>query len=232
MADIPGMAWMNENLGFRLRLRVAGSVLGLGLLISTPQASGEVVFDEPVERQWQEVFERVYSRDYRIGRCGGNILELLREAKRQGLDLRGAQVVRLKNEGNSIFGMVNAEWARESGAKNPTYPKLGPSRLPGEKNWDFHVFLKRSKHVYDLDFGNDPVVPNWTDYLEKMFLKEPAPGTWQYVGRNRKLSEYQATLLSGEVFLQSNGAVPDTYRPKMVRLKDLLEDSSAAISSE
>lgn len=218
------------NAGFRRSLWGASCVLVLGLLTLGSQASAEERFDEREDRQWQEVFERVFLRDYRVGRCGGNILELLREAKRQGLDLRGAQVVRLKNEGNSVFGLVNAEWARESGTKSPTFPKKGPSRLPGEKNWDFHVFLKRSNQVYDLDFGNDPWVPSGKDYLEKMFLEEAPPGKGHYVGRARKLSEYQATLLSAEVYLQSSGEIPKSYSPKSVRFRDLFEVSDGSIS--
>ncbi len=181
---------------------------------------------DPVQedRLWQEVFERTFVRDYRRGRCGGNVFELLKEAKRQGLDLRSAQVIRLKNEGNSAFGMVNAEWAREAGGKNPNFPRVGPSRLPGEKNWDFHVLLVRSGRVYDLDFGNEPQTPEWMPYLEKMFLSEAPGSAGFFVGKARKLSDYRATLIAAEVFLQSSGEFLQVGRWKTVTLAELNQE--------
>ncbi len=202
-------------------MTVASVLLFLGM---SPVGADQV----QVDRLWQEVFERNFVSEYRRGRCGANILELLREAKRQGLDLRGAQVIRLKNEGNSMFGMINAEWAREAGSRNPSFPKLGPSRLPGEKNWDFHVLLVRAGRVYDLDFGNDPRTPDWGSYLEKMFLSEAPAGAGHFVGKARKLSDYRAALLSAEVFLQSSGDFPQGVRWKIVSLGELGKEFSHA----
>jgi hypothetical protein len=134
------------------------------------------------------VFHRRYFSSYESGQCGQNIMGLLDEARALGVDVTSARMLKITNEGNSVFGMVNAEQARgrrhvRTGAQLPVW----------ENNWYHHVVLEMDCQVYDFDYLNAPTVTPLPEYLESMFLRELATGNIR-VGREIKLQEYRVNV--------------------------------------
>jgi hypothetical protein len=137
------------------------------------------------------LFEANFAKGYTPGRCGQNIQLFARTAKNSGLDISSGYIVEIVNRGSSLFGMVNAELARESGRAS------GETRLPGESNWEYHAILMYDGRIFDFDFTNEPSVLPASDYFERMFLDEnPRPTGGFYIGRQTKLDEYELTLVT------------------------------------
>lgn len=165
-------------------------------------------------------FQNTFNTHYTAGRCGDNILSLLERADAQRIDLTNANIIEISNKGNSLFGLINSEFARGGGRLNPTYPASGPRNLPGENNWHHHVFLEQDGLIYDYDFGNEPRVVSTKAYFEKMFLieKRTSEGGTFYIGREDKLKDYEILIRPGlETIIarRNRQASPDGERLRM-----------------
>ncbi len=140
------------------------------------------------QRTLKEEFVDTYVSGYQEGQCGKNILNLIGRGLDQDLDLKNAKIVEIVNKGFSMFGMVNAEYARSDRR----------DRMPDERNWYHHVILEKDGMIYDYDFGMSPSVQPVKAYFEKMFFIEKttaqgaSPG--HYIGREEKLKTYQITI--------------------------------------
>ena len=142
-----------------------------------------------------KIFETNFDKHYSYGRCGDNIMRLLAAARKEGIALYSAQIVEIENGGFSVFGMVNAEWVRESGKLNPLREDGGRRNLPGERNWYHHVVLEMDGYIFDYDFGNEPMILTKQEYFSKMFLDEVREGYGTfYVGAEEKKKTYKITL--------------------------------------
>lgn len=139
---------------------------------------------------YQSVFKRMYyTKHYVQGKCGENIQRMASALQRQGVSLQGLAVVHIQNKGIGTFGMVNAEYTRESRSGKP---------FIGERNWYFHAILVDSKGlVYDFDFNTQPTVVGFKKYLFQMFLNEPECRQKKYGefcgGAKNKMLGYQFT---------------------------------------
>jgi hypothetical protein len=152
------------------------------------------------------LFNRTFTTNYVSGRCGENILRLVTDADRAGINFYNAKIIQLENKGFSVFGMLNVEMARESGRLNPAYPASSTFRnLPGERNWYHHVVLEMDGLIFDYDFGNAPKIIPVADYFEQMFLKEKtkAEGGEFYVGREEKLKTYKINIIDAQATLRA-----------------------------
>ena len=145
-----------------------------------------------------ELFEERFYSNYISGKCGDNITSFVAEAKKNKYDLHNASIIEITNAGFSVFGLLNVEFARESGRLNPEFPASGFRNLPGERNWYHHVIFEKDGYIYDFDFGNAPQVTPRDDYFEKMFLNEKrkSEGGEFYVGREGKLKDYKFLIRS------------------------------------
>lgn len=140
-------------------------------------------------------FKKTFESHYEAGKCGPNIVSLLQRASSQGINISKARILEIENKGFSVFGMLNAEYARES----------GPHGSAGETNWFHHVILEKDGLIYDYDFGNSPQIVSTKEYFEKMFLveKKKAEGGDFYVGREEKLKTYEITIKSATETLKA-----------------------------
>lgn len=155
-----------------------------------------------------ELFHSRFRTGYVANQCGSNISHFVQTALSQNLEISDAQVVMIENKGWSVFGMVNAELAREEGPKIANAVAGGPQFHPGETNWYHHFILIYDGHVFDFDFTNKPTVLPAQEYFDKMFLEEEKPqsgsfGTF-YVGRDQKLDDYQVEIIEAREFLKRN----------------------------
>lgn len=140
------------------------------------------------QRTLKEEFHDTYVSGYVAGKCGQNILNLIGRGLDQDLDLKNAKIIEIVNKGFSMFGMVNAEYARGNRRDGN----------PDELNWFHHVILEKDGMIYDYDFGTSPSVLPVKAYFEKMFFIEKtvaqgaSPG--HYIGREEKMKTYQVTV--------------------------------------
>lgn len=148
----------------------------LSLMISVAEAN-------PALRQ---EFRQTYTSHYVATKCGDNILGLIGRAENKGIDMSDANILIIENKGFSVFGMVNAEYARG----------IRRDGKPSETNWFHHIILEKDGLIYDFDFSNNPEILSVKDYFEKMFLQEKTKeqGGEHYVGRDEKLKTYKITV--------------------------------------
>jgi len=125
---------------------------------------------------------------YESGQCGKNVMGLLNEAHRHEVDVASARILKITNEGNTVFGMVNAELARGG-----RHVRHGTQRPVEESNWYHHIVLEMDCMVYDFDYLNAPTVTPLQGYLENMFLNEHPRGKFP-VGRDVKLRDYRVKI--------------------------------------
>lgn len=138
------------------------------------------------------LFETFYRHSYVANRCGENIENFLWSLEERGLLTRDAKLIRIKNLGGSLFGLVNAEFAREA-------TRLGP----GETNWGFHVAAEIEGLIYDFDFGNRPEIVSIANWIDRQWLIEnpqPDPGYYR-VGREQKANAYQVEQFDAKTYL-------------------------------
>ncbi len=145
----------------------------------------------------KQYFQEVFFTHYTPRKCGENILNFIAYTHKKGIDLSQAHILKLTNTRYSVFGMLNAEYAREAGRINHEFPKSGLQNHPGESNWHQHIILEIEGHIYDFDFSNEPTVLTVQEYFEKMFLQEKtkAENGEFFVGRKEKLENYQVEVL-------------------------------------
>lgn len=141
----------------------------LSLLISA--IAGVAHAQAPANDAVVRAFEASFLRGYQANYCRQNIENFVRRANEAGLDLSRANIIELTNKGGSVFGMLNAEHARNQGRLLPK-PIDGMRLGPGETNWDYHVILELDGKIYDFDYGNTPQVVGVRSYIKKMFLDE------------------------------------------------------------
>lgn len=134
-----------------------------------------------------QMFNDSYTTNYEEGRCGDNIKGLLIRADARRLNLNQANVLVINNQGPTLMGMLNAEYARGSRRDGS----------PGPMNWFHHVVLEKDGLIYDYDFASAPQVLSVRSYFEKMFLSdkrgEGAPV--DYVNPEDKLNDYEVEIV-------------------------------------
>ena len=142
-------------------------------------------------------FTKEFYSHYQSGKCGQNIMNLIDRAETNHIDMSRANLIEIKNEGFSVFGLVNAEHVRGGGKLYKEIPTHGIKWEPGEANWHFHAILELDGHIYDFDFGNEAAVVSVKAYLEKMFLNElpKEKGGMFDTDRNEKLDKYIFTVI-------------------------------------
>lgn len=147
-----------------------------------------------------QIFSSSFISGYQSNRCGANIMALIDRADQAGVDLSRANILELRNNGNTVFGMLNAEYARNQGKLLPQPTSDGMKFEPGETNWEFHVVLELDGEIFDFDFGNKPVVANVQDYFDKMFLEEQK-GKFN-VMPGQKLADYKVIVISAQDYIK------------------------------
>ena len=157
--------------------------------------------------EFTRLFNELYYTEYRAQRCGENIRELLTYADAKSLDITDAEVLVLRNKGLSVFGQVNALYART--------PSLQYSA--NERNWRFHVFLIKGNFIYDFDFGNKPEVSTIDQYFQKMFLNSEARSRFN-VDPEQKKDDYLIEFYNPLEYLQG-----EERTNKTMSLRDFLE---------
>ena len=171
-------------------------------------------------------FKAEYQKHYVENQCGSNILGLLRRAESKGQKVYNANILEISNKGFSLFGLINAEFARQSGAFNPNSSVDGIRNLPGETNWYHHVVLELDGDIYDFDFDNYPVVLSVREYFEKMFLndKRPSEGGERYIGRDEKLKTYEVIVRPGLETMRARSENRKSPEAPALRLQEFLRD--------
>ncbi len=141
--------------------------------------------------EFTRLFNELYYTEYRAQRCGENIRELLTYADAKNLNITDAEVLVLRNKGLSVFGQVNALYART--------PSLQYSA--NERNWRFHIFLMKGNSIYDFDFGNQPTVSSVGQYFQKMFLNSEARSRFK-VDPEQKKDDYLVEFYNSVEYLR------------------------------
>jgi hypothetical protein len=172
----------------------------------------------------KEIFVDSFDHIYEQGRCGDNIQRLVQIYQKSGIDLSDSKIIEITNQGLSVFGLVNVEFARGAGhlAFNETLGK--EVRSPGEKNWYHHVVLLHDGKIYDFDFGNYPSVLSPGDYFTKMFFQELLSGYGTfYVGEREKRKNYQLLLRQALEVLESVQSRTPLPKSEVMTLDDFLK---------
>jgi len=160
----------------------------------------------------EKEFKSTFSTHYVEGRCGDNILGLLSRAESKGIKIENARILEITNKGFSLFGLINAEFVRQS------------NRAPSENNWYHHVVLEQDGYIFDFDFGNAPTISTVKEYFEKMFLNDIKQKYGHYVGREEKLKTYEILerpALETIIARRNKKAAPELRK---VRLINYLQD--------
>lgn len=113
----------------------------------------------------ETIFEDNFYTLHVPNRCGQNIMNFLKLAQKENIDLSTAEIINVQH------GWVEPQYVRNQGY-SPKAP--GPAGLihePGKRYFQFHVFLLHENKVYDFDYGNRPVIPSLQTYLKKMWIK-------------------------------------------------------------
>lgn len=112
----------------------------------------------------ETIFEDNFYTLHVPNRCGQNILNFLKLAQKENIDLSRAEIVNVQN------GWVEPQYVRNEGYSPKAPGPAGLTRAPGKRYYDFHVFLIHENKVYDFDYGNKPVVHSLQTYLKKMWF--------------------------------------------------------------
>ena len=168
----------------------------------------------PTHQKRETLFHSFYYNGYRERFCFQNIVDYIHLLNEHRIDLTRAKLIKMTNEGTSVFGFVHAEWTRP----------LDLNRPPREKNWYYHVILEIDGLIADFDFSNRPEMLSREDYFERMFLhdqKDPS-GMRLYAGRERKLQDYKLTITPAHLFLPSSSEEDIQKQSIDLYLKDYL----------
>jgi len=170
------------------------------------------------------LFKIDFKQIYVQNQCGQNILNFLKRAENSGLNVYNANILEISNKGFSLFGLINAEYAREAGRVNPNSSQDGFRQSPGERNWYHHVVLELDEEIYDFDFGNQPSVLSKELYFEKMFLNDKtiSEGGEHYIGREEKLKTYEILVRPGLDTIRAREESRSSPVSKTLRLKEFL----------
>lgn len=157
------------------------------------------------------LFETHFHTQYVNGRCGDNVRRFFQAAKHEGIE-EGLRVVSIRNNGFSVFGMVNAERTRAVRKGKAT---------EDEANWYHHaIAVDKEGNVYDFDFTSTPTILPFREWAEEMFLKEPECEVKGWSGRfcggrKNKLGDYELSVTPADVFLtEGEESAKKTYLEK------------------
>lgn len=146
-------------------------------LLIFPSLAGANVSE--LHRLFSQGFDALYERNL----CGQNTLRLVDSAKQQGIDLKGANIIRLFNRDGTELDQVSAFQAREGGGLIPEMAEIYVTRTPlgirykkrvpqgvrlryvGIERWMFHAFLEYRGCIFDFDFTNQPTVVPTAGYV-------------------------------------------------------------------
>jgi hypothetical protein len=157
----------------------------------------------------QNLFENNFQTFYEEKRCGKNIERFVRAAIESGIDLSGAEVVKIENSGGDTFGLVAAHQARyaEQSVEKP---------LGIDMNWYFHVVLLADGYVFDFDFRNQPTLLDLRSYLDQNFIPTKKKSDLEF--RANKIGNYMLT------FYSINQKGPVLSSPRKALISDFLKD--------
>jgi hypothetical protein len=165
----------------------------IALLLSASTAFGQTSI--------APVFESTFESNYKAGQCGINIMNLVKMAKEQGLDISQAKVIQITNKSSFNFGMVGAFEARGYRYPPPNREKIAYTDL---RSWYHHVVLEHEGYIYDYDFGVEPRVLPVAEYFELMFLPEKKWSLGSNItSREDRLSGYQLEIHNAEDTLKT-----------------------------
>ncbi|RYZ65990.1 MAG: hypothetical protein EOP05_19800 [Proteobacteria bacterium] len=146
------------------------------------------------------VFESSFNSNYQSGQCGTNIMNLVKLANEEGVDLSNARVILITNESYFNFGMVGGFEARSSRLDKTTGKRIPYFEL---RSWYHHVFLEHDGYIYDYDFGSEPRVTPVAEYVERMFLPEKRWSLGDKItSREDRLKGYRVEIRTAESTLQ------------------------------
>jgi len=136
------------------------------------------------ESEFRETFFREYAARY----CGKNIQRFV--TRMQSDDAAQANVLTIRNEGGSWFGLVRALKARDA-RDTPD----GVQLFENDRNWEFHVVLEHQGKIFDFDYGIQPKVVPVEEYFHTMYLAGDA-----HVPAQRKLDGYSIKVTPAKEF--------------------------------
>ncbi len=136
------------------------------------------------ENEFRETFFREYAARY----CGKNIQRFV--TRMQPEDASEANVLTIRNEGGSWFGLVRALKARDA-RDTPG----GVQLFENDRNWEFHVVLEHQGKIFDFDYGIEPKVVPVEEYFHTMYLAGDA-----HVQPQRKLDGYSIKVTPAKDF--------------------------------
>lgn len=162
----------------------------------------------------EELFRKHYYEEYTPRHCRDNSICFAQAALENDLVER-LLLIEVTNKGFSVFGMVNAEHARDTRHGEPAVD---------ENNWHYHVFtMDEEGMVYDLDYDIRPNVVHADIYFEQMWLNETEcnghRGFGEFcAGRDKKLDDYEI-----RVFELTKNQSDNPELVKTVKLRELLD---------
>ncbi|MBL7714218.1 MAG: hypothetical protein JNL01_02045 [Bdellovibrionales bacterium] len=122
---------------------------------------------------------------YTDGRCGPNVTRFIDILKNKRINIRGLQIVEIKDRGLSSLEGAHPYLARGRGSlqRNGPCAERG-TRAPGEAEWFHHVILTADGMVFDFDYTNNPTVVTLNEYFITMFLPPEARGDVERISRS------------------------------------------------
>lgn len=145
------------------------------------------------------IFKKTFwTSHYQERFCGRNIEGLVQKAIDARLDLSNAQILQITDPHGSMFGMVQAVVARESGRLIEPARTL-PKRNPGVMNWYFHVVLMVEGKILDYDFTNQPRILSLNQYMNEMFI--PADKMTNKKWKIDKMKSYRLKSFPAEDYM-------------------------------
>lgn len=154
-----------------------------------------------------------------------NIENFVREAIRQGIDVKGAELVRIQNQGFESYGLISAFQAREkSSVLKEQGSALGYAEIP--VNWTSHAFLLVDNRVFDFDFRNQPTILDIGSYINEMFI--PKSKHNNTIFRKTRLANYLLNfylIRPDQIDLSQESSGNQLFiKSRNVRLSDELQD--------
>lgn len=171
------------------------------------------------------LFIQSFWNKYEDRKAVKNIENFLREAIQQGIDINGAELVQVKNQGIESYGLISAFQARDIKFSSKEKGNVvGYSKTP--MSWTSHAFLLIDNKVFDFDFRNQPTVLEVGSYINEMFIPKVKHNNNAF--RESKLGNYflEFYLVRSESVGQGKAASGDEFFIKSRNLwlsKDLKE---------
>jgi hypothetical protein len=157
-----------------------------------------------LEQSRHEIFAEHYYSEYQQRFCAENTIGFLKAVKAAEGSVDKFVKVTIRNNGGSMFGMLNVEASRGIAFNQPAVK---------EANWYFHVFaVDQDGYVFDFDFMITSQKIKFAEYADRMYLDEPGCQTGRNtdafcVGRDRKLDGYHLEFVKGEDVIDGNNTI-------------------------